>query len=115
MTNRLFLLLIFLATLTPELRAQTAELSGLVKDPTGAVVPNATIEVRNQDTGIRQLTTTNSDGLYSLPSLKPGNYIATVQANGFKTLTRTASFSKLSSAPVWTLPCSLERLRSRSP
>jgi hypothetical protein len=79
----------FLALITPCLVfSQTAELSGLVKDPAGAVVPNASIEMRNQDTGIRQRAETNSNGLYALPGLKPGSYLATVQATGFKTLTR---------------------------
>jgi hypothetical protein len=67
---------------------QDAELSGLVKDPSGGAVPQAFVEVRNQDTGIRQQSRTNGDGLYSIVGLKPGNYLATVQANGFKTLTR---------------------------
>ena len=77
-----------LAALAPILLGQDAELSGLVKDPTGGAVPDASIEFRDQDTGIRQQTTTNSDGLYSVVGLKPGNYLATVQAKGFKTLTR---------------------------
>src|SRR4029077_18094700 len=50
-------------------------------------VANATVELRNQNTGIRQQTTTNRDGIYSLPSLQPGTYGATVQAPGFKTQT----------------------------
>jgi outer membrane receptor protein involved in Fe transport len=77
------------ALLAPALLfGQSAEISGLVKDPVGAVIPNASVEIRNQDTGVRQKTTTNTDGLYSVPGLNPGTYQATVQATGFKTLTR---------------------------
>ncbi len=45
--------------------------------------------LRNQDTGSRQQSKTNTDGFYSFPGLKPGTYQATVQAPGFRTLTRT--------------------------
>jgi hypothetical protein len=67
---------------------QSAQLSGYVKDPSGAVIANASVELRNQDTGVRQQAMTNTDGIYSLPGIKPGTYVATVQAKGFKTLTR---------------------------
>lgn len=83
-------LCIFLLVAPSWLFGQSAELSGYVKDPTGANVPNATVELRNQETGVRHQTTTNQEGVYSLPALKPGTYVATVQAQGFKTLTREA-------------------------
>jgi hypothetical protein len=67
---------------------QYADLTGFIKDPSSAVVPNASVELRNQDTGIRQVTKSNADGVYALSELKPGVYQATVQANGFKTLTQ---------------------------
>jgi hypothetical protein len=69
---------------------QSAELSGLVKDPSGSVIPKARLELRNQDTGVRFRDGTNQDGLYSFPSLKPGTYDVTVQADFFRTLTRRA-------------------------
>jgi hypothetical protein len=84
MLKRTSLLLVVVAM---ALFGQSAEISGLVKDPAGATVPHASIEVRNQDTSISQRTTTNGEGLYSVTGLRPGNYIALVQANGFKTLT----------------------------
>ena len=62
----------FFATFVLALLGQSAELNGLVKDPSGSAVPKASVEIRNQDTGIRQQTKTNVDGLYSFPSLKPG-------------------------------------------
>ncbi|MBV8477079.1 MAG: carboxypeptidase regulatory-like domain-containing protein [Acidobacteriaceae bacterium] len=69
---------------------QSAELSGLVKDPSGGVVANARVEVRNEETGARRQESTNQDGFYSFPSLNPGTYEATVQADKFRTLTRDA-------------------------
>ena len=67
---------------------QSAELAGLVKDPSGLVIADVLLEFRNQDTGVRQQTKTTGDGFYSFPSLKPGTYQATVQAQGFRTLMR---------------------------
>ncbi len=68
--------------------AQTAEVGGAVQDPSGAVIPNASVEFRNQETGVRRETNTNKDGYYHLTGVDPGKYDATVQAKGFKTLTR---------------------------
>jgi hypothetical protein len=68
--------------------AQTAEVGGAVQDPSGAVIPKASVEFRNQDTGVRRQATTNSEGVYHIVGMDPGKYDATVQAKGFKTLTR---------------------------
>ena len=82
------LLLLFLSFCPLAVYAQTAEVGGAVQDPSGAVIPKASVEFRNQDTGVRRQTSTNSDGLYHIVGLDPGKYDATVQASGFKTLTR---------------------------
>ncbi len=81
-------LCLFLLVSTGLLFAQSAQVSGYVKDQTGANVPNASVELRNQSTGIRQSTVTNKEGIYSVPYLVPGTYVATVQAKGFRTLTQ---------------------------
>jgi hypothetical protein len=84
--SRLLFLLICLCPLAAY--AQTAEVGGAVQDPSGAVIPKASVEFRNQDTGVRRQSTTNGDGLYHIVGVDPGKYDATVQAKGFKTLTR---------------------------
>jgi hypothetical protein len=78
----LLLSLIFIAA-TPAL-AQDAQLSGRVTDPSGAVIANARIEVRNQATSASRATTTNADGLYVVPFLTPGVYTISADASGFK-------------------------------
>lgn len=68
--------------------AQSAQLSGLVLDPTGASVANARLELRHRDTGVRRETLTNGEGFYSFLSLKAGTYQATLQVENFRTVTR---------------------------
>jgi Carboxypeptidase regulatory-like domain/TonB dependent receptor-like, beta-barrel len=69
--------------------AQTASIQGRVTDPSGALVPGATVVVTNVDTGVRQTTTTNAQGVYTVPFLQPGNYSATVSHQGFDSATRS--------------------------
>src|ERR1700733_7842134 len=62
----------------------TATLSGRITDSSGAVVPNAQIKVVQTDTNFESLSVTNAEGLFSVPSLRPGPYRVTVAAPGFK-------------------------------
>ena len=66
--------------------AQTADLSGIVSDPSGLVVPNAKVTVRGQATGVTREVTSNQEGLYSVRALSPGSYDLTVEAPGFKSV-----------------------------
>ena len=61
----------------------TATIEGLVTDPNAAVVPNATVTVRNVNTGLERTITTDADGLYRLPLLPPGLYEISATAPGF--------------------------------
>jgi hypothetical protein len=69
--------------------AQTANaaISGHVTDSTGALVPGATVTLTESDTRIATKTTSNGEGLYTFPSVKPGNYSMSVSGNGFRTTT----------------------------
>jgi len=61
---------------------------GRVTDPSGAVVPDATVVVSNPATGARSTATTNADGIYRVPLLPPGLYQIEVTSRGFKKAVR---------------------------
>ncbi|HEV2381229.1 MAG TPA: TonB-dependent receptor [Terriglobia bacterium] len=61
---------------------------GTVTDPTGAVIPGATVTVREQDKGYERSVATGPDGSYQLPLLQPGRYRLTVEKQGFETAVR---------------------------
>ncbi len=64
----------------PVARAQnsnTGEIKGSVMDPTGAVVPEASVLIKNVQTGVVTTATTNAAGLYDVPFLAPGSYTVT--------------------------------------
>ena len=65
-------------------QASTADLSGTVTDPNGAVVAGATVTARNTSTGITRSVTTGNDGVYKLIGLPPGDYEVTAEAANFK-------------------------------
>jgi len=60
-------------------------ISGTVKDPTGAIIPTATVTARNVATGVETTRPTTSDGLYNIGPIIPGTYTVTVTASGFAT------------------------------
>ena len=62
-----------------------ASLTGSVVDPEGGVIPGATVEVKNNATGVTERLTTNASGAFSVPALNPGTYTVTVSLQGFKT------------------------------
>ena len=77
--------------LTPCARAQssytTGTVRGVVVDPQGAVIPNATVTVTNPATGVARSATTKADGSYQVPQLNPGTYKVEVTVTGFDKLT----------------------------
>jgi hypothetical protein len=61
-------------------------ISGVVYDPSGAIVGDAQIAVVNDATRVEYSTTTNGEGVYVVPNLPPGSYRIQVSKIGFKTL-----------------------------
>ena len=68
--------------------AQEAQVSGLVRDGSHAVMPQVRIAIVNQDTGLRRAAQTNAAGLYAVSGIKPGIYKVTARRVGFQTVTR---------------------------
>jgi hypothetical protein len=63
----------------------TTGIRGIVRDPNGAVVPNASVKVKDNSTEVEQTTVSSSDGGFLFPNLQFGSYKLTATANGFKT------------------------------
>ena len=88
MRNRLFcgvavLLAVFVAT---NLHAQdTGEITGTVRDNSGAVIQGADVKISGTAGGIERTTHTNSDGDYLAAGLPGGTYNLAITAKGFKT------------------------------
>jgi hypothetical protein len=68
----------------------TGSISGIVTDPSGSVVPNATVTATNGDTGVRSTIKTDGQGFYNFPDLPVGNYDVEIERPGFKTFRKTA-------------------------
>ncbi len=84
---RFVCLLVFAATCSLTTEAQirpTSSLSGTVEDPSGAVVPGATVTVRNIATGAVFSAVTANNGSFTVPALEAGTFTVTVTASGFK-------------------------------
>ena len=67
----------------------TASLGGTVTDPTGAVVPDATVAMNNVDTGLTATVSTEPTGAYLFSRLPIGNYELSVEKTGFSTYVQT--------------------------
>ncbi len=79
------LLLLYVSLAVPGSgQVNTASLTGLVTDPSGAIVPNASVTVKNKATTVETSGTTDSSGYYSFPSLLVGAYTLEIELQGFK-------------------------------
>lgn len=81
-------LLLLLSALVPG-QSVSANLSGVVKDESGAVVPGANVTVTDNGTKFQRGVATNDNGYYTIPQLPPGIYSVQVTRTGFSTLNVT--------------------------
>ncbi|MGC1965283.1 MAG: TonB-dependent receptor, partial [Candidatus Acidiferrales bacterium] len=87
-----FALLLVLASSALQLRAQTqttGEITGIVTDPSGAVVAAAKVTLRDNAKGSTQTVETNKDGIYRFQLLNPSNYTVSVTSTGFEETKKT--------------------------
>ena len=86
-----FVILLFsLSALVSFAQSANTSLRGVVKDPTGAVVPGAIISLSNGATGETLKTTAKSTGEYQLLQIPPAKYVITVTAPGFGSSSKEA-------------------------
>src|SRR5258708_6559287 len=66
--------------------AQTGNgvVQGTLFDASKATLPNARVSLKNADTGVVQVTTANSAGVYYFSAVQPGQYVLTAEAAGFR-------------------------------
>ena len=68
-------------------------LSGIVRDPSGAVIAGAQIEIRNDATRETRTVATDEQGRFRVAALAPGHYTLSISSSGFKTAERTVTGS----------------------
>ncbi|MDX2269795.1 MAG: TonB-dependent receptor [Bryobacter sp.] len=79
---RFVLLALFAAALLPA-QSTFSSITGVITDGSGAVVPNVQVEVTNTRTGYLFSATSNTEGLYTFPTLPDGNYNLKATSSGF--------------------------------
>jgi hypothetical protein len=67
----------------------SAQISGVVQDTTGAVLPGVDVTLVNVGTRIERQTVTNEAGLYTFPNVPVGAYQITAMLSGFKPITKS--------------------------
>src|SRR5580658_2952184 len=67
-------------------QTESARISGRVTDQTDAVIAGAECKITNLETNVSTITTTNQDGIYVIPDLRPAAYRLTIQKEGFRTV-----------------------------
>lgn len=97
----LFITLALCLGLGLELHAQSmSQISGTVRDVSGAVVPGATVTVTQTDTGLTRAAETDANGTYLLPSLPVGPYRVEVRKQGFATYIQSGIVLQVATAPT---------------
>src|SRR4026209_185698 len=94
-------LLLALVLCPVRLEAQaTAQISGTVRDQTGAVLPGVEVTATQTDTGVARSTVTNETGSFALPSLPTGPYKIEASLPGFRTFVQTGIILQVNANPV---------------
>ena len=92
--------LVAVLSAAPAFAQATAQLSGTVRDDSGAVLPGVTVTVTQTDTGFTRTVVTNETGGYVLPNLPLGPYRLEISLQGFRTYVQTGIVLQVGSSPV---------------
>src|SRR5438309_9904475 len=90
MSNRCVwcILSILVLSVLPAVAQTQAGISGVIHDPTGAVIPGVMVTVTNPATNFSRSAISNEAGVYNFPVLQPGKYNIKVELPGFRTITQ---------------------------
>src|SRR6266478_8048041 len=88
MSKRSFLCVLCMVVLSvlPAVAQTQAGISGVIHDPSGAVIPGVTVTVTNPATNFVRSAISNEAGVYNFPVLQPGVYNIKVELPGFRTI-----------------------------
>src|SRR5438874_3410491 len=78
----------------------TAQISGTVKDQSGAVLPGVEVTATQTETGISRMSVTNETGSYVLPNLPIGPYRLEAALPGFRTFRQTGVVLQVNTSPL---------------
>jgi hypothetical protein len=100
------LLFALCATTLAVAQSTDATISGVVVDTSGKVIPDAGIEILNEETGVHYSGMSNGSGIYTVSILPPGQYRIQVSKDGFKTIIKPGIILNVQSALAlnFTLP-----------
>ncbi len=104
--KHIFLLLLVFCLCLPAAAQTTTQLTGTVTDPSGSVIPGATLEIENLATGLKRTVTADASGAYAFLQVIPGSYKMTIKADGFRTAA-IAEITLLINNPI-TIPVKME-------
>jgi len=84
---KVFLSLLFFVSLSAFAQTGNGGRTGIVEDPSKALIPGVSITATNVGTAVTTTAVTNETGAYNIPSLIPGTYTLTAELPGFRTVT----------------------------
>src|SRR5712691_3433058 len=91
----------------------TAQISGTVRDQSGAVLPGVTVNATLTSTGAQRNTVTNETGFYTLTNLPIGPYMLEVTLPGFRTYVQTGIVLQVDSSPTVNAVLALGQVREQ--
>src|SRR5262245_49293920 len=99
--SRTICLVLLVCAFSGTVRAQgTAQISGTVKDQSGAVLPGVDVTATQTDTGVVRTTVTNETGSFVLPNVAVGPYRLEASLPGFRTFVQSGIVLQVGSDPV---------------
>src|SRR6185437_1768313 len=88
-TTALPVSLLLLASFGLYAQSTNGVLTGTVDDASGAVIPGASVTLKNVNSGDERRTVTNNDGFFSINAVPPGDYTISIESKGFQRLERS--------------------------